>query len=264
MSFLKLDQNLSTMDVTTFLAWLGAITGTSAFLWDVFKWRRSGARLRVGVMLDMTVEDGGYFREEFVPETPHIIARVVNEGQAATILESLQIVVYENRKKKRYNEEKARAVIFDTHLGKLPHTLNPANKWNGAIPQTPALYYSVENELVYLEIHHTLSRKPTIVRVKRHVAFEMFTPFLKEKVPIHTSWIGDETPLEPRYRIAAELMSSGDLWRVAVYDRTRSKHLKWLGAGWTHAENLTEEQAKAIAAELTEKVNRQTNSESAD
>jgi hypothetical protein len=242
------------MDATTFLAWLGAITGTSALVWDVFKWKRSGANLRVAVMLDMTVDENGFFREEFAPPNPYMAVRIVNEGQASTILESLQIVIYENKKKKRDYEEKARVIIFGTHLGKLPHTLAPAHKWVGAILQTPELEYSIQNELVYLEVHHTFNRRPTIIRVKRYAALELFGTFLKKKMPMDDAWTETRIPVqEPRYRIEAKPMPKGDLWKVVVYDSFRSKELKFFGGGWTHAEHLTEAEATTLAKELQEK-----------
>lgn len=43
------------MDTTTFLAWLGAITGTSAFVWDIIKWRQE-RRPRLNIQLEVKNE----------------------------------------------------------------------------------------------------------------------------------------------------------------------------------------------------------------
>lgn len=48
------------MDTTTLLAWLGAITGTSAFVWDIIKWRQDkGPRLNIQLEVkDETLSSG--------------------------------------------------------------------------------------------------------------------------------------------------------------------------------------------------------------
>ena len=43
------------MDATTFLAWLGAITGTCAFVWDIIKWRQD-KRPRLNIVLEIKNE----------------------------------------------------------------------------------------------------------------------------------------------------------------------------------------------------------------
>lgn len=239
------------MDVTTFLAVLGAITGTSALFWDVYKWRNAGPKLRVHFGLDFTVnrEAHSFTKEQFVPPNPYLLVKLVNIGQSKTTVERLEIVIYEDKRKKKNYEEKARLIYMDTHLGNLPYTLEPAQRWIGALPQTPDLEYSIEKELVFLEIFDTYHVRPTVKRLRRRLAEEMFGSFIARAIPMdHTSTL-QPVALEPRYRVEAQPMKSGDLWQVIVFDRAAQVN-KLLSGGRVYEENLSEDKAAQLANEL--------------
>jgi hypothetical protein len=77
------------LNPTAIVAWWGAILSTIVFLWDIYKYRRAGPKLRVGVRAGMLM----------VPSTDKrtfILTEVVNVGDRPTTLANLCLAYFES------------------------------------------------------------------------------------------------------------------------------------------------------------------------
>jgi len=82
------------MKLTEIAAWWGASVATIVFLWDIYKWRRSGARLRLMVSGDM--EAYGHLAALLSPDQTLIVVEAINVGNKKTTLTHLFASYYKN------------------------------------------------------------------------------------------------------------------------------------------------------------------------
>lgn len=124
------------MDSTTVIAWIGVITGSigtitgvSALVWDYYKWKRSGPKLRVEVIPGMAMHN---------PQLPLtnerlLWIRVVNTGNAKTTLTTLAFSYFPTEPNKKLTKPNATEHFLVTNPlpGRLPQVLETGEQWDG-------------------------------------------------------------------------------------------------------------------------------------
>jgi hypothetical protein len=118
-----------TLDLTTFLAILGAVTGTSALFWDFYKWRTSGPRLKVEAL-------SGYIAATPNPVMQqgktYTLVSVTNRGDRPTTLEQVSGQYFETENMRSGREK---FIVIPQSPNPLPFLLEPGRSWQGMISE---------------------------------------------------------------------------------------------------------------------------------
>ncbi|MGA8027638.1 MAG: hypothetical protein WB992_10860 [Bryobacteraceae bacterium] len=150
------------MGITKLVAWWGAVLSTIVFLWDIYKYRKAGPRLRFRVRGGMTL----------VPSTDKrtfVSSEVTNYGDRPTTITNLCVAYF--KKPLSFARLRKRATInavVKNPLGgpALPFKLEPGNVWQGLAEQTPELEKWGREGLLYFELYHSHHTKPVRQRVR--------------------------------------------------------------------------------------------------
>ncbi len=149
------------MKITEIAAWWGAIVATVVFLWDIYKWRKSGVVLRVTASPNMQTFTGVFEEPKFV------IVEVVNNGNKKTTLTHLVGVQYlswtDRIRKKSKHTFFVPTPLFNAQL---PYVLGVGERWMSGIEQTDELEKWSREGLLYIGVCDTSKTMSTIVRVK--------------------------------------------------------------------------------------------------
>lgn len=119
------------MSSTDLAAWWGAVTATVVLIWDIYKWRTRGPRLKVSVSPNMLVM-GDPRREG----KTWVSITVTNVGDRPTTIKGVGMKHYRSRWLRLRNKAD-RAGVFPNPNDSypLPRVLNPGEEWCGLIPQ---------------------------------------------------------------------------------------------------------------------------------
>ena len=142
-----------------------AVVATLVAILEVFRWRRSGARLRVTVSPNMVVFPnlGGSDSEK-----TFVLVSVRNVGDAPTTIGSLGLYYYTSRYKKWRNRRERCMIVPDPggHFGSnLPFVLRPGERWSGAVEQTDDLVDMARQGFLYAMLGHSMSDDELLVRI---------------------------------------------------------------------------------------------------
>jgi hypothetical protein len=149
------------MTVTDVLAMIGAFTGSAALLWDVFKWLKTGPRVRVSAIPNMvsTGEGNAY-------QGKNVIIEVVNTGDSKTTITHLAGYHYDSWFKPIFRFKPTTQFVVPNPIpGRLPCELSPGERWVGLIEQTPDLIDMSVNGKLYVGILHSMKRSPVMTRL---------------------------------------------------------------------------------------------------
>jgi len=146
------------MGTTDIVAWIGAISGMSAIIWDVYKWYRTGPRLKVTAKCNMETLSPSNGNQTF------IVIRVSNTGTAMTTLRTLRL---ETRKYCWSIRPMRQAIALPHNSGqRLPFELGPGQEWTGAILQDKELANRARTLALYCVVDHSFSTRPAKARLK--------------------------------------------------------------------------------------------------
>lgn len=151
--------------LTEIAAWWGATIATVVFLWDIYKWRQSGARLRLTVSGNM--EAYGHLAILLRPDQILIVAEVVNIGSKRTTITHMFAYYYESwwRRLLRLRSQTL-TVMPDPALAQpLPFELDPGARWLGATYQNQQVEEMSTNGYLFIGILHSVSRAPIFQRL---------------------------------------------------------------------------------------------------
>lgn len=152
------------MNITEIAAWWGACVATLLLLWDVFKWRYTGAELAVDVMPYMPFfDDNG----EFVSDKNTIGITVSNIGTTSTTLTSVVACSYETRWHELIRKETYIAgwpSWFD-----LPVVVRPGEQWSCYLDQSEDLVEDSHKYQLYFGVKHSRSKKPAIGKLNGNI-----------------------------------------------------------------------------------------------
>ena len=155
------DIKVAAMGITDVVAWIGAITGTGALLWDIYKWKHSGPKLKVSVSPGMALYLPGR------PETSDrfLLVRVVNIGHSKTTLNTLSFLHSDFPLRKSKKKPVNQFVVTRPDPGKLPHVLEPGEEWVGMAKQDDKMNSMMKKGYLYCRVYHSLSDQPAVARV---------------------------------------------------------------------------------------------------
>jgi len=151
------------MTVTDILAWLGGLTGPSAIVWDVYKWKRSGPKLLVRVSPNMAILGRGQ-----VTNQRHLIVRVANSGEKKTTLTTLALALYPSwwaQVRGKPSEQFAVPMPGGPGWRNLPCPLDPGEEWAGMVRQDQQIEQMCKKGRLYCHVYHALSKNPVGARV---------------------------------------------------------------------------------------------------
>ncbi len=154
---------MDSLSLTDVAAWWGAIVATAVLGWDVYKWRRRGAEIRVYASPDMQAMPP----LPSAPDATFIFVSVTNHGGQATTITNLAGVHYKSIFHALFDRASARFVVGNVPFGPpLPHRLEPGDRWTGGINQDEAVANYGKTGRYYCGVFHAMSQKPAFVRVR--------------------------------------------------------------------------------------------------
>jgi hypothetical protein len=116
---------------TDIVAWWGAIVATVVLLWDIYKWKTTGPRIRFVVRSGMIVM-GDPTREG----QTFISSEATNVGDRPTTITNLVIQHYETYfAMLRHKPSTSMLVTEPSKSQPLPYVLQPGSVWHGLSPQ---------------------------------------------------------------------------------------------------------------------------------
>lgn len=117
------------MNASEAAAWIGAITGSLALLWDIIKWGRTGPRIRVSVAPNMTTYGSA---EMLLGKEVCILIEANNIGDGKTTVTHLVGFYYDSWIKQFLRRKpKNSMVVPDPTPGRLPYVLDKGERWAG-------------------------------------------------------------------------------------------------------------------------------------
>lgn len=146
---------------TEIVAWWGAVLATIVFLWDIYKWRTAGPKLRVSVQSGMKSINMPQYEGKTL-----IYVNVSNYGDRPTTITNLGYLHFANLWTRMRGRPDAAAIVpnpNDVHL--LPYELKQGNLWSGiAIQNDQVTKWATEGRL-YCVLYHSHREQPIYRRV---------------------------------------------------------------------------------------------------
>jgi len=149
------------MDASTWAAWWGAVSGTLAVVWEIFRWARSGARLQVFASPNMQYVIPG----QGIDDTLHINVVVTNVGDSPTTITHFVGCTYRNWFDRLRRKRLRLFVITTGPEAPIPFKIAPGERWSAMPPQQQAVDLA-DGAMFYVGVQHALARRPQYVRVK--------------------------------------------------------------------------------------------------
>src|ERR1035438_6599831 len=132
-------------DKANIVAWWGAILSSIVFLWDIYKWRTAGPKLRLRVQTGMEMLNA----PEYAGKTL-LLMEVVNYGERSTTITSAVLVSYTSflsRLRKRH--DRVFVIPFPNSEQPLPFELKPGSIWRGMGVQDRSLEAAARSGYFY-------------------------------------------------------------------------------------------------------------------
>lgn len=149
------------MNPETIAAWWGAVLATIVFLWEVYKWLRSGARLQVSAAKDMQLAaPNGRLNDAL-----HICLTVHNVGDAVTTITHLVGYNYKNRFFAFTRRRSGAFVVSPGPTAAYPHVLEPGKTWTALVPQDEFEAASKKGKIMRVGVLHSMSKSPSVTKL---------------------------------------------------------------------------------------------------
>jgi hypothetical protein len=157
-------QNMSTTDI---VAWWGAVLATIVFLWDIYKYKAAGPRLRFTVQTGMAIFNDPRYEGQTL-----VFANVINYGDRPTTIRNLCYFYFEKRRLLREllrrKPDGKFIVLNQNHDQQLPYELKPGTEWRGFGIQDAGVEKMAQTGVLEMVVYHTHSNKPVRQRVVIH------------------------------------------------------------------------------------------------
>lgn len=125
---------LSQFTPSEIAAWVALAISLVVLAWDVFKWWRTGPRIIMRALPNMTQ----FPRAPGTPDT-NIFVEISNNGNAPTTLKGLGIFHYDSFSKWVFRKASYQAVVAIPNPNfPLPHVIEVGKIWQGFIDQKPS------------------------------------------------------------------------------------------------------------------------------
>lgn len=153
--------------ITNIAAWWGAVIATFLIIWDIYKWKHSGSIINVTASPNM--KTFGKIPNH-LGNNKYISVEVTNTGTRKTTITHLISSHYKSLIFKLIKKADKNYVVLEPAFlaPRLPHILEPGERWLGGIEQNNELEELSRNGFLYCGIHHSSSKKPVMQRVIIH------------------------------------------------------------------------------------------------
>jgi len=151
------------MSATDVAAWVGAICGPGALLWDVYKWRLSGPKLEVSAAPGMVAMPHPMVKDR----EKYIVVTVRNNGTTATTITTISFATYDSWCARTRLKQSAAGVVPEPLSSQpIPYKLDVGEQWVGAVKQNEYVEELLRSGRLWCDIWHSSSKRPAQVRVK--------------------------------------------------------------------------------------------------
>lgn len=148
------------MTVFERLSILGALTGTSALIWDIYKWKKS----RTNVLFDVTTNMAQYPKTH-KSDDRLVMVEATNIGDGTVTLINLVLRYYSN-KSQHIRQKPSRSMVVNPYFNTLPHKLLQGERWVAALDQTSELEEMSKRGILIIELYVAGRKKPKKAQVK--------------------------------------------------------------------------------------------------
>ena len=156
---MQIRYNISLTDV---LAVWGAFVATFVLIWDIIKWKKSGPQIILRALDNMKF----YGDPRISQDKTFISIDATNRGDRATTITNLGIRHYSNWFCKLIGKVRWQGVILDPLPGRLPHKLEPGERWLGLIDQKQVGEKVYKNGICVIELYLSHINRPKKIRVQ--------------------------------------------------------------------------------------------------
>jgi hypothetical protein len=142
-------------NVTTFLAWWGAVVSTAVLAWDVYKWRKTG-HPKLVVRANGNLQDAHSNNPQ-----KYIAIKVTNIGDKPTTLVLITFRYYRTKPNRwRKNKSEQRGLFQPLRAtADLPYKLDVGSEWSCIVYQTEELEKMATEGYFYIEAEDTSTSK---------------------------------------------------------------------------------------------------------
>ena len=149
------------MSSTGIVAWWGAILSTVVFLWDVYKHRTAGPKIRFTVQTGMESVNMPVYEGQKL-----ILANVTNYGDRPTTINSVGYLYFNGRRFWRKKKPDKAAIVPNPSIAQpLPFELRPGTTWMGIAIQNADIETWSQTGILDMMLYHSHSKKPLRRRV---------------------------------------------------------------------------------------------------
>lgn len=145
------------MSPSDYAAWWGAGLATCAIAWDVIKWRKTRARIKI----EITPKVGRFYPNSNMDETAKILIKVINSGEQTSTVMKVELITYHSRFDSlfRKNKRQSLGVAKDS-----PQELLPGRIFDFTIATYLSELYG-SSEFLFIAIQHSASTKPVLAKL---------------------------------------------------------------------------------------------------
>jgi hypothetical protein len=146
---------------TEIVAWWGAVLSTTAILWDIYKWRTAGPKIRITVQTNMI----GISMPEHQDKTLLIID-AINRGDRSTTISSVFFLWYASAWARiRKKASKTFFIPIPSPAQPLPFELKPGSVWKGILIQDQRLEQAARSGQLFCLVCLSHRNRPLKQRV---------------------------------------------------------------------------------------------------
>lgn len=158
------EQGVLTMTATEAAAWWGAVIASIVLIWDIYKWKHSGARLIVRASPDM--ETFGGLPDDSTGKK-FVLIEVVNIGDRKTTITHLVGYYYSSFFKRLFKKrDKNFFVGAPAYAKPLPYVLDAGEQWTGAVIQNEEMKEMGGKGYLFWGVNHSTGKKGVFTRIK--------------------------------------------------------------------------------------------------
>lgn len=143
-----------------YAAWFGAITGSLALAWDLYKWKKSGPSLKLEAGTNMKIYG------PTSDDNKYITLRAINTGERTTTITNLSFVYYTNRIACLFRRLKQCFVVPMPIGQQIPSVLNPGTIWDVSIIQNKEIERMARDGYIEIQLYFSDSNKPKRKKLK--------------------------------------------------------------------------------------------------
>ena len=150
-----------TIDITTIIAWWGAILSTLVLVWDIYKWKMSGPKIRFTVQTGMESINMPKYDGKTL-----ILTNVTNYGEQPTTITNLGLLWYKSIWSQiRSRPDKAFVIPNPNFDFPLPFQLTQGSVWSGITVQDEQIIDMATKGRLYCMLSISHSKKSEKLRV---------------------------------------------------------------------------------------------------